>query len=258
MDCLLGIIRKTNKLMALVSRVKHQFNPSSEILSTMGIDSEESLYEIIESSVELLAPSLFAKKEQLITSWNYLSCVDELNAETLFHVLVILIETAPDLLESEVKLQALPVDSSKQIIKPTAAHPRAYKGTKQKPPKPKTFSKIDLRLYLCDKKHQNQLLLRLSKYWVEALEKLERVGYKVHSLSSIPTSYFIIDPYYAYHHNLHVAIDSPELPIHFHRYLLGSLKGLGWREVIDYLSIYWGLALDSQLNLLSAISQLTK
>lgn len=153
-------------------------------------------------------------------------------------------------------LQPLPVDSSKQIIKPTAAHPRAYKGTKQKPPKPKTFFKIDLRLYLCEKKHQNQLLLRLSKYWVEALIKLERVGYEVHSLSSIPTSYFIVDPYYAYHHNLHVGIDSPELPIHFHRYLLGSLKGLAWREVIDYLSIYWGLALDSQLNLLSAISRL--
>lgn len=71
MDYLLGIIRKTDKLIALVSRVKHIFNPSSEISSTMGIDSEESLYEVIESPVELLAPSLFAKKEQLITSWNY-------------------------------------------------------------------------------------------------------------------------------------------------------------------------------------------
>lgn len=256
MDCLLGIIRKTDRLMALVSKVKYQFDPSSDNLSTMGIDSEDSLYEIVESPVELLAPSLFAKKEQLIASWNYVSCVDELNAETLFYILVILIETAPDLLESEVTLQPLPVESSKQIVKPTAAHPRAYKGTKQKPPKPKTFSKIDLRLYLCEKKHQNELLLRLSKYWVEALVKLERVGYEVHSLSSIPNSYFILDPYYAYHHNLHVAIDSPELPRHFHRYLLGSLKSLTWREVIDYLSIYWGLVLDSQLNLLSVISRL--
>ncbi|OKH34222.1 hypothetical protein NIES2101_39350 [Calothrix sp. HK-06] len=256
MDCLLGIIRKTDRLIALVSSVKHQFDLSSDNLSTMGIDSEKSLYEIIESPLELLAPSIFAKKEQLIASWNYLSCVDELNAETLFHILVILIETAPDLLESEVTLQPLPVDSSKQIIKPTAAHPRAYKGTKQKPPKPKAFSKTDLKLYLCDKKHQNQLLLRLSKHWVEALKKLENVGYEVHSLSSVPTEDFILNPYYAYHHNLHVAIDSPELPIHFHRYLLSSLKGLGWKEVIDYLSIYWGLSLDSQLNLLPAISRL--
>jgi hypothetical protein len=242
--------------MALVNRVRYKFDFSTEALSTMGIDSQESLYEIVESPLELLAPSLFAKKEQLIASWNYLGCVDELNAETLFHVLVILIETAPDLLESEITLQSLPVDSSKQVIKPTAAHPRAYKGTKQKPPKPKVFSKIDLRLYLCDRKHQNQVLLRLSKHWVDALKQLERVGYDIHSLSSIPTEDFILDPYYAFHHNLHVTINTPELPILFHRYLLGSLKGLGWTEVMDYLSIYWGLALDSQPNLLPGISRL--
>lgn len=242
--------------MAVVNRVKHQVDFCRDIVFTNDIDLQKSLYEIVEYPVELLAPSLYAKKEQLIASWNYLSYVDELNAETLFHVLVILIETAPDLLELEVTLQPLPVDNSKQIIKPTAAHPRAYKGTKQKPPKPKAFSKIDLRLYLCDKKNQNQVLLRLSKHWIEALKPLERVGYNTSSLSAIPTEDFIIDPYYAYHHNLYVAINLPELPIPFHRYLLGTLKGLAWTEVIDYLAIYWGLELDSQLNMLSAISRL--
>jgi hypothetical protein len=265
MDCLLGIIRKPNGLMVLGNRVKYQLDPNADILHIMDIALGTSLYEIVELPLELLEPSPkgsstlrlpFLKKDQLIASWNYLSCVDELNAETLFHVLVILLETLSDPLESALMLPNLLVDSSTQAIKPTATHPRAYKGTKYKPPKSKEFPKVDLRLYLCDIKHQNQLLLRLSQHWDEALEKLNKMGYDTRALSSIPTKNLILDPYYTLHHNLHVAVDYPSLPIPFHRYLLPSLKGLNWVDITDYLSVYWGLRLDSQLNLLLAISHL--
>jgi hypothetical protein len=121
---------------------------------------------------------LFPKKDELTASWNYLSCVDELNAETLFHILVVVINTIWEPLESEFVLPNLPPENiTKQVIKPTAANPRAYKGTKYKLPKPKIISQFDLRLYLCDRKHQNQLLLRLGQYWMDALLQLEKAGY---------------------------------------------------------------------------------
>ncbi|OYE04042.1 hypothetical protein [Nostoc sp. 'Peltigera membranacea cyanobiont' 232] len=256
MDCLLSLIRKPNGLMGWVSRVRHQLEPKTDNPTRMGIDSTQGLYEIVESPLSLLTTSLVPNKEQLIASWNFISCVDELDAETLFHVLVILLETVSEPLEPEATLPILPINSPKQIIKATAANPRAYKGTKYKPPKHKIFTQVDLRLYLCERKSQNQLLLRLSQHWVKALKKLQRVGYDIRSLSSIPKEKLIIDPYYAFHHDLHAAVDYPSLPINFHRYLWFSLQGLNWQNVNEYLSIYWGLGLDSNFNLLLAFGRL--
>jgi hypothetical protein len=138
MDCLVSIIRKPHGLVALVSRVLRHLDPANDVPATLGINSNLGLYEIIESPLELLTSSLFPQKDELIASWNYLSCVDELNAEVLFHILVVVINTVWEPLESEFVLPNLPPENiTKQVIKPTATNPRAYKGTKYKPPKPK-------------------------------------------------------------------------------------------------------------------------
>ncbi|RUT03784.1 hypothetical protein DSM106972_046980 [Dulcicalothrix desertica PCC 7102] len=239
--------------MALVSRVLRHLDPVNDARATLGIDSNLGLYEIIESPLELLTSSLFPQKDALIASWNYLSCVDELNADTLFHILVVVINTIWEPLESEFTLPNLsPENITKQVIKPTAANPRAYKGTKYKPPKPKVISQLDLRLYLCERKYQNQLLLRLGKYWMDALVQLEKAGYNVSSLSSkissITTGTRNFDPYYGFNHNLYIPGEYPALPIIFQRYLWFSLKGLLWAVVTDYLSVYWQFELDENFE----------
>lgn len=253
MDCLVSIIRKPHRLVALVSRVLRHIDPVNDVPATLGIDSGSGLYEIIESPLELLTSSLFPKKDELAASWNYLSCVDELNTDTLFHILVVVINTICEPLESEFVLPNLPPENmTKQVIKPTAANPRAYKGTKYKPPKPKVISQFDLRLYLCSRKHQNQLLLRLSKYSMDALVQLGKAGYHISFLSSkissITTEQRNFDPYYGFNHNLYVLGDYPSLPTIFHRYLWFSLKGLVWADVTDYLSLYWQLELDENFE----------
>jgi hypothetical protein len=126
MDCLVSIIRKPHGLVALVSRVLRHLDPANDVPATLGIDSSSGLYEIIESPLELLTSSLFPQKDALIASWNYLSCVDELNSEVFFHILVVVINTVWEPLESEFVLPNLPPENiTKQVIKPTAANPRA-------------------------------------------------------------------------------------------------------------------------------------
>jgi hypothetical protein len=183
MDCLINIIRKPHGLVVLVSRVLAHIDRENDIFSMLSVNSTLGLYELVEYPLELLMPSLFTKKDELIASWNYLSCIEELNAETLFHILVVVINTVGEPLESELAVPALPSDISRQVLKVTAANPRAYKGTKYKPPKLRVISSVDLRLYLCDRKHQNQLLLRLSKYWGEALIRFDQAGYEINFLS---------------------------------------------------------------------------
>jgi hypothetical protein len=143
MDCLVSIIRKPDGLVALVSRVLRHIDPANDVPATLGIDSGSGLYEIIESPLELLTSSLFIKKDELTASWNYLSCVDELNTETLFHILVVVINTIWEPLESDFVLPNLPSKNiTKQVVKPTAANPRSYQGTKYKPPKPKVIFQL--------------------------------------------------------------------------------------------------------------------
>jgi hypothetical protein len=264
MNCLLSIIRKPHGLVALVSRVLDNVDLKNDVPATLRINSRLGCYEIVESPLELLRPSLFSKKDPVIASWNYLSCVDEFNSETLFHVLVVVINTVWEPFGSDLVLPNLPSDRAVRVIKPTAANPRAYKGTKYKPPKSKIISQFDLRLYLCDRKHQNQLLLRLSEYWVEAIERLEKAGDEVSTRSakilSITAESKKFDPYYGFNHNLCIAGDYPSLPIIFHRYFWFSLQGLEWSDVTDYISIYWQFKFDENLEnqdpILLALSRL--
>lgn len=253
MDCLISVIRKPHGLVALVNRVLRDIDAANDVTATLGIDSNLGLYEIIESPLELLTLSLFSQKDALIASWNYLSCVDELNADTLFHILVVVINTICSPLESELVLPNLPPENiTKQVIKPTAANPRAYKGTKYKPPKHKVISQFDLRLYLCERKYQNQLLLKLGKYWMDALVQLEKAGYNISSLSSkissITTESRYFDPYYGLNHNLYILGEYPALPTIFQQYLWFSLKGLVWADVSDYLSVYWQCELNENFE----------
>lgn len=96
--------------------------------------------------------------KHLASAWTALERVSEWNEATLAHVLTMLRETVPssempgDLPTLGPEVQALPAPRA------TAAHPRAYRGTKYRPPKPRQPQRIDLRPYLLSRRHTEQVL----------------------------------------------------------------------------------------------------
>lgn len=97
----------------------------------------------------------------LWTAWNALAAVTAWDAATADRVLAVLRETVPSgedagdapALGPEVQ----PVPSPRA----TAAHPRAFRGTRYRPPKPPKPEPVDLRRYLLARRHIDQVLDRL-------------------------------------------------------------------------------------------------
>lgn len=100
---------------------------------------------------------------ELSRSWRALEAVRDWDDETLGHVLTVLRGTVPNqdtpsdlpLLRSNVQEPSEP--------RATAAHPRAYRGTKYRPPKPRQPDKVDVRPYLLTRRHTDQVLEQLGQ-----------------------------------------------------------------------------------------------
>ncbi|MEW6734185.1 MAG: hypothetical protein AB1489_22860 [Acidobacteriota bacterium] len=257
MDKLVSIIRTPDQLMALISRPKYQFKLPLDKSPGTGVARLKFFYETTLLPLATISNNLYTKKDRLITAWDYLRSVCTFNADTLYHILIVLIETQAD---NDPNLSTIPLLSPNLITppkKPSKAYLRIHKGLRYQLPKPKQAAPIDLRRYLCDEKNIHLLLSLLSRYWVEGLEKLVRAGYTINSLAAWSEINFnSFDPYYAYHYSLINNVSKKRLPKTFIRYILPLLKGSHWSEVLDYLSIYWGLSLDKNPSLLMVITRL--
>ncbi|MEO8701360.1 MAG: hypothetical protein ABI867_15035 [Kofleriaceae bacterium] len=96
----------------------------------------------------------------LHVAWAALAAVTTWDATALAHVLAILRASVPS--TDAVELPALGATvRAPDAPKATAAHPRAYRGTKHRPPKPALPDPVDVRPYLLARRHIAQVLERL-------------------------------------------------------------------------------------------------
>ncbi|MFN7921385.1 MAG: hypothetical protein U0Q16_14885 [Bryobacteraceae bacterium] len=88
-------------------------------------------------------------KRELLRAWQSLGTVRTANAEVRRDVMFVLERTVADP-ACAATAERLPEDWAREPAPPraTAAHPRAYRGTKTQPPKPKQTATIDLRPHL--------------------------------------------------------------------------------------------------------------
>ena len=149
MDRLIGIIRDNG---ALTARLAHQniapdFRSREAVAQAAGADG---WYEIVECPLDVLDPALFPEKAHLRAAWEALGHVSESTSEARAHLRLTLAETVlgrpfPGPLPPVVLGPGTP----EPRIRPTAAHPRAYQGTKYKLPQEKVPAPADLRPVLC-------------------------------------------------------------------------------------------------------------
>ncbi len=162
---LISIIRRRNELVSRVCDIAFQADQQSVAIRTAPFPFPGG------------APNRGTIK-RLTESWHRLKSANAANEDTLYDLLVVLIDTIPDL-SSEVGPPLLPAEWGKEV-KPapaTQAHPRAYRGTKYQPPKTPISRTLDLRPYLSDPGSIDKILSPLRRWMPQAKRRLERAGY---------------------------------------------------------------------------------
>ncbi|MFT3693604.1 MAG: hypothetical protein QM831_10725 [Kofleriaceae bacterium] len=205
-----GVVRSASRLEAMTFETRLATNRATPWL--------------IDHRCELrpLAPD---SRNELWSAWNALEAVTTWDATTLRHVLTILRETVPSADQPE----DLPALRPRTHVPPepraTAAHPRAFRGTKYRPPRPHQPDAIDLRPYLLTRRHTDQVL--------------ELLGEPRGS-----------DPYVAWNHRseANAAFD----PM-FIMYLLPLFRGCAWSDVGAFASIARTLQLHVEPELRAAL-----
>src|SRR6266516_2856333 len=114
-------------------------------------------------------------KPRLCAAWERLCDVAAFDGSVLADVLTVLLSTAPAAFPDIGPL--LRLTSPPPLPRRTAGHPRAFKGTKYRPPKPPKPRALDLRSALCSTRNTYVLLERLWPWRVEALDQLARLRF---------------------------------------------------------------------------------
>ena len=92
MNRIITIIRKPTELRAIINRPKYEFVHSADGNT---VEELKDFYHPMKCLLESPEVELSKHHKRLIDSWNSLCNVRTWETQTLFHILVVLIETAP-------------------------------------------------------------------------------------------------------------------------------------------------------------------
>lgn len=172
-----------------------------------------------------LKNSSFPQHDHLLRAWDYLKAAD-LEDPRVFEAAAYILENSfpasPASLPLK-NLEALCVLPSPP--KPTAANPRAFKGTKRSLSKISQPQKIDLRPYLLNLQGTHQII------------DLDQDLRQIYPAGK--------DPFLSAHFDVPKGINFFTQPENFRKYFLPQLKGKNWSQITDFLKLYFDLDLDS-------------
>jgi hypothetical protein len=248
MEPIISIIRENLRLYALKVRQTGDFAipvPAEEPEKASVLPE----YEIVRIPLEEAPESLLPQKKRLLASWAEISRCLALDSDTVHHLLTVLLETRASFSEGGMPLPDFVPAAQEQTFRATAAHPRAYRGTKSRPPKARQSEPLDLRQHIDTEHNQNKLLSDSRPHLQKALDLLCRDGYDRERLAFISSAPGRVEPYLAYHHGITDGT-VPEMPALFSSHLLPLLKGQGSEAIRKYLSLFHALNLQQRPDLL--------
>ena len=145
MDRLVGILRSEKTLTARLVRQNCAVDFSESAAVAQAFSANTGWYEFVDCPLPLLTPPIFPQQAALLEAWEALS--DSVAPHTKA-VRLVLAQTVLDQ-PLQRALPSVTVQVQPSAAKPTAAHPRAYSGTKHQPPTPKAAAVRDWRPFLC-------------------------------------------------------------------------------------------------------------
>src|SRR5438876_1141984 len=246
---LLGVVRSEGQLLAVVSQ--RRVAAGSAALPANAAEG----YAVLNVPVQAVDQRLLAKKTRPCAAWERLCDVAVLDGSVLADVLTVLLSTAPAAFPDVGPL--LRLTAPPPLPRRTAGHPRAFKGTKYRPPKPPRPAALDLRSALCSKRNTYTLLERLWPWRAEALAQLARLRFDEAGLARLarcPTP--PLDPYLLFHHG-----GSPppaKLAPLFVEWILPALAGASWPIVRRAASLFEQLRLADERHLAALGARLVR
>lgn len=149
-------VRDNETRIAVLRRVDGLF----ELIVERREDGQTPLY--VEHLRPLRRPNNSEGERDLLKAWDLLGAVREIEQPVLEAVRFVLGVTVIDPEGERPTLEPLEITPPPPPHKPTAANPRAYQGTKDRPPKPKRPALRDLRPHLCVAGGQDRLVQLLT------------------------------------------------------------------------------------------------
>jgi len=240
---LLGVVRSEGQLLAVVSQRRVAAANAAEGYAVMSVP------------VRAVDQRLLAEKPRLCAAWERLCDVAAFDGSVLADVLTVLLSTAPAAFPDIGPL--LRLTSPPPLPRRTAGHPRAFKGTKYRPPKWPRPAVLDLRSALCSRRNTYALLEHLWPWRAEALAQLARLRFDEAGLARLarcPTP--PLDPYLLFHHG-----GSPtpaKLAPLFVEWILPALAGASWPIVRRAASLFEQLRLADERHLAALGARLVR
>jgi len=234
---LISIVRRSSELFALVCEPNTGTGETIPVIQSLPLER-------VRRSLNVTS--------QIAEAWRSLSTAKSSDEKTLYDLLIVLLETVPDL-SSASNRQRLPNGWGEEAapVRATQAHPRAFRGTKFKPPKESQQQQFDIRPYLCDPGSVQKILASLWKWMPRVKPQLERQGYSRASLEMLEQE--VISP-------VRIPISRQKkhwtLPPQFLQYIWPFVRWSDPRELSEFLSIYSMLDLEHDAQLLDAITWL--
>jgi len=234
---LISIVRRSNELIALVCKPNTFTEEAVPVIQALPLEQVRRSLNV----TNLLAGA-----------WRNLSTAKSSDEKTLYDLLIVLMETVPDL-SSASNRQRLPSGWGEEAapIRATQAHPRAFRGTKFKPPKESQQQQFDVRPYLCDPGSVQKILASLWKWMPRVKPQLERQGYSRASLETLEQELISPAKTLMSRQKKHWTF-----PPRFLQYIWPFVRWSDQRELSEFLSIYSMLDLEHDAQLLDAISWL--
>jgi hypothetical protein len=232
----ISVVRRPGELVSLISE------PSAE---------DPKSFEIKSTPLDAVNRSLFPRKARLQESWRRLANANAADADTLYDVLIVAIESVPDLSPARTPPPlATNWGAVPATPKATSAHPRAFKGTKHQPPKGTRLDPFDVRPHLCHPGSMHALLSPMRKHLPEVQARLEQYGYSRAIVEAIESEF----PRAAnVRHSGGRAYWT--LPVRFVQYIWPLVRWRPARDVSARLSLHIALELESDDRLLWAVSR---
>ncbi len=257
---LISVIRNSQELVALISGIHEKTNEGSMETIPNSINpsvQNGKFFQTIEQPLCKIRLALIPKRDQILQSWKRLENVETLNDETLFDVLLVLLETVPDTTQKLCSLPPLDLRSEPRLFKPTAAHPRAYKGTKCRPPKDKQFPRTDLRPYLSKPDAVNQILKKLNKFLPQVKKRLlAKLFSQVQIEKLLETYQFVWNAGHSQSFGSNPTLNIFRFPSLFLQHFGNQIKHWSRSDISDYLKIFTVLQLEERPHLLWAVGRL--
>jgi len=208
-----------------------------------------SLFDV--ERLPLAGPRLPAALADVARAWERLAGTGVHGSEVLDDVLLVLLSTVPSAASDGVS--TVRIEKGSTSPRPTAAHPRAFRGTKHKPPKASELVRGDLRPLLCAAAGTRSLLAALWSSRASSFNRLGQLGLDKHDLARL--SHYASpppDPYLVFHHR--DVPSRPVLPPEFVERLLPSMRGAPWELVRRAAALHerLDLAYDEPLSFVIA------